>query len=90
MDSDETIMVDHRIIFRVVAPMVGTVAKLLEWREICQVMAKVEVGLIKIQMLADLELQVEQIQEILPDVTIARNQAMYLDFVKEDKMMKIG
>ena len=70
--------------------MVDTVAKLLDQREICQVMDEVEVDLIKVQMLADLELQVEQFQEILPDVSIARNQAIYLDFVKEDKKMKIG
>ena len=41
-------------------------------------------------MLADLGLQVEQFQEILQDVTIARNQATYLDFVKDDKTMKKG
>ena len=41
-------------------------------------------------MLADLELQAEQSPEILPDVSIARNQATYQDFVKDDKKMKIG
>ena len=87
---DETIMVDYRIVSRVVAHVVGTVAKLSDLREICQVMDKVEVDLIKVQMLADLELQVEQFQEILQDVTITRNQAIYLDFVKDDNRMKIG
>ena len=47
MGLDETIMVDHRIIFRVVAHVVGTVVKLSDLREICQVMEEVEVDLIK-------------------------------------------
>ena len=50
------------------------------WREICQVMDEVEVDLIKVQMLADLELQVEQSPEILLGVSIVRNQAIYLRF----------
>ena len=78
------------MVFRVVVHMVGTIAMLLELIEIGQVMDKVEVDLIKVQMLADLGLQVEQFQEILPDATIARNQAIYRDFVKGNKMMKIG
>ena len=89
--SDETIIVvDHKTVLKVVAPVVDILATLLGQREICQVMDEVEVDLIKVQMLADLELQVEQFQEVLPDVTIARNQAIYLDFVKDDKRMKIG
>ena len=55
-----------------------------------QVMNEVEVGSIKVQMLEDLTLQVEHFQEILQNVTIARNKATYLDFVKDDKKMKKG
>ena len=40
-------------------------------------------------MSADLESQAGPFQEILLDVIIARNQAIYLDFVKDEKTMKI-
>ena len=52
-------------------------------------MEEVEVDLIKVQILADLESQAGQFQEMLLDVIIARNQAIYRDFVKDEKMMKI-
>ena len=50
MGSDIPIMVGHRIVFRVVAPMVDTVMMLPDPREISQVMDEVEVDLIKVQM----------------------------------------
>ena len=56
MDSDETIMVDHRIIFRVVPLMVGTLVEPSDLKETCQDMEEVEVDLIKAQMLAGREL----------------------------------
>ena len=43
MGLDKILMVDHRIVFRVVAPMVDTVITLPDPREICQVMDEVEV-----------------------------------------------
>ena len=58
-------------------------------REIYQVMEEVEVDLIKVQMLADLELQAGQFHKMALGVIIARNQAIYRDFVKGEKMMKI-
>ena len=75
--------------FMVVIHVVDKIVMLLELIETGQVMDEVEVDLIKVQMSADLGLQVEQFQEILPDVTLARNQAIYQDFVKGEKMMRI-
>ena len=40
-------------------------------------------------MLANLGSQVGQLQEMPLDVIIARNQAIYQDFVKDEKTMKI-
>ena len=66
------------MVFRVVVHMVDiTVMMLLELTEIGQVMDEVEVDLIKVQMSADLGLLVGQFLEILPDVTIVKNQAIY-------------
>ena len=90
MDLSEIIMEGHRIIFRVMAQEVVMVADPSDLREIYQVMEEVEVDLIKVPMLADLESQVGQFQEMLLDVIIVRNQAIYLDSVKDKKMMKIG
>ena len=42
-------------------------------------MDEVEVDLIKVQMLVDLESQVELFLEIPLDVSIVKNQAIYLD-----------
>ena len=46
--KEGTIMSGHRIVFRVVVPMVNTVMKLLELIEIGQVMDEKEVDLIKV------------------------------------------
>ena len=89
MDSNEIIMEGHRTVFRVMAHEADAVAEPSDLREIYQVMEEVEVDLIKVQMLADLESQAGQFQEMLLDAIIARNQAIYLDFVKDEKTMKI-
>ena len=89
MGLNEIIMEGHRTVFRAMAHEVDTVAEPSDLREIYQVMEEVEVDLIKVQMLADLESQAGQFQEMPLDVIIARNQAIYRDFVKDEKMMKI-
>ena len=89
MDLNEIIMEGHKTIFRVMAHEVDMVAEPSDLREIYQVTEEAEVDLIKVQMLVDLELQAGPFREMLLDVIIARNQAIYLDFVKDEKMMKI-
>ena len=79
----------NRTIFRIMAHEVDTVVEPSDLREICQIMEDVVVDLIKVQTLADLESQARQFQEMLLDVIIVRNQGTYLDFVKDEKMMKI-
>ena len=68
---------------------VDTVAEDSDLREIYQVLAEVEVDLIKVQMSADQKSQVGQFQEMPLDVIIARNQTTYRDSVKDEKTMKI-
>ena len=85
---EETIMgVDHKTVCKVVATIVGIVVVLVVditlpgLKEVCLDMDEVEVDLIKVQMLVDLESQVELFLEIPLDVSIVKNQAIYLDFV---------
>ena len=72
----------HKIVSRAMVHEVDTVAEPSDLREIYQVLE--EVDLIRVLMLADLESQAGQFQEMLLYVIIARNQAIYQDFVKDE------
>ena len=85
MHSIEIIMVvNHRTDFRIMVLMVDLgiiIITLIDLIEVCQVMEKVEVDLIKVQMLVDHESQVGLSLETPQDVFTTKSQATYLDFV---------
>ena len=81
--SEETVMgVDHKTVCEVVTTVVGIVVVLVEditlpgLKEVCLDEDKVDVDLIKVQMLVDLELRVELFLEIQLDVSIVKDQAI--------------
>ena len=85
MDSRE-IMEGHRVTFKViVVPGEDTVIE-VDFREMVQV-SEEEVGLTKVQMLADQGSLVRLFQEMPQDVIIARNQATYHNSVTDVKKM---
>ena len=81
-------MEGHKLIFRAIAQEVDIEAE-ADLREMCQVLDKVEVDLIKVQMSVAQESLERQFQEMPLDVIIARNQATYHDCVTGAKRMKI-
>ena len=65
MGLNEIILVGHKTVFRAMAHEVDTVLEASDLREIYQVLEEVEADLTKVLMLADLESQAGQFQEML-------------------------